>query len=74
LTAWVPVSEFYIERIAFLPGYVYLTFGSIVVCMRVSLVEPSFQTVMGHVPELKYMLLGVRGLVQPCPISSGNER
>jgi hypothetical protein len=44
------VIEFYIERIAFLPGYVYLTFGSIVVCMRVSLVEPSFQTVMGHVP------------------------
>jgi hypothetical protein len=46
-------------------------FGSIMVCMRVSLVEASFQTVMGWVPALEYMLSGARGLLQPCPISSG---
>jgi hypothetical protein len=68
------VIEFYIECIAFLLGYVYLTFGSIMACMRVSLVEPSFQTVMGRIPELEYMLSGVRGLLQLCPILSGNER
>jgi hypothetical protein len=49
-------------------------FGSIMVCMCVPLVEPSFQTVMGWVPALKYMLSGARGLLQPCPILSGNER
>jgi hypothetical protein len=65
--------EFYIECIDFLLGYVYLMFGSIMVCMHVSLVKPSFRIVMGGVPALKYMLSGVRGLLQLCPILSGNE-
>jgi hypothetical protein len=43
------------------------------VCMRVSLVEPSFQIVMEWIPELEYMLAGARVLLQPCPISSSNE-
>jgi hypothetical protein len=44
------------------------------VYMLVSLVEPSLQTVMGRVPALEYMLSGVCGLLQLCPILSGNER
>jgi hypothetical protein len=68
------VIEFHIECIAFLPGCVYLTFGSIMVCIRVSLVKPSFWTVMGWVPALEYMLSGARGLLQLCPILSSNER
>jgi hypothetical protein len=43
------------------------------VCMRVSLIEPSFQTVMGLVPALEYMLSATCGLLPSCPISSGNE-
>jgi hypothetical protein len=66
------VIEFYMERIAFtricLP-YV----GIIMACMRVSLVELPFQTVMGHISALKCMLSGACGLLQPCPISSGSE-
>jgi hypothetical protein len=66
--------EFYIGCIAFLLGYIYLMFGSIMACMHVSLVEPSFRTVMGWVPTLEYMLSGVRGLLQLCPILLGHER
>jgi hypothetical protein len=55
--------EFYIECIGFLLGYVYLMFGRIMMCMHVSLVKPSFQTVLGPVPPLEYMLSGVRGLL-----------
>jgi hypothetical protein len=29
---------------------------------------------MGHVPALEYMLSSVHGLLQPCHISSSNER
>jgi hypothetical protein len=47
----------------FLPGYVYLMFGSIMVCMRLSLVEPSFRIVMGQVLVLEYMLSGACGLL-----------
>jgi hypothetical protein len=47
----------------FLPRYVYLTFGSIMVCMHVSLVEPSFQKVMGRVLALEYMLSSACGLL-----------
>jgi hypothetical protein len=57
----------------FLPGYVYLTFESITVYMRVSLVEPSFQTMMGWVPALEYMLSGACGLLQSCSILSSYE-
>jgi hypothetical protein len=48
-------------------------FESIMMCMRLSLVEPSFHTMIGWVPTLEYMMSGARGLLQPCPISSGNE-
>jgi hypothetical protein len=50
------VMEFYIERIDFYQDMFTLRFGSIMVCMRVPLVEPSFQTVMGCVPAHEYML------------------
>jgi hypothetical protein len=50
------VIEFYIECIACLLGYVYLVFRSIMVCIHVSLVEPSFQTVIGRVPALEYTM------------------
>jgi hypothetical protein len=66
------VIEFYMKRIIFtricLP-YV----GVIMVHMRVSLVELPFQTVMGQIPTLLCMLSNVHGLLQPRPISSGNE-
>jgi hypothetical protein len=38
--------------------------------MRVSLVEPLRQVAMGRIPAHEYMLLGVRGLLQPCPVVS----
>jgi hypothetical protein len=66
------IIEFYTEHIAFtricLP-YV----GIIVVCMRVSLVELPFQTVMGRIPALECMLSGARGLLRSHPISSASE-
>jgi hypothetical protein len=39
----------------------------------VSLVELSFQTVMGWIPALKCMLSGARGFIQRRPIMSGSE-
>jgi hypothetical protein len=58
----------------FLIRYAWFVFGSIMVYMHVSLVKLSFQTAMGQVPALEYMLSGVRGLLQLCHILSGNER
>jgi hypothetical protein len=39
--------------------------------MRVSLVEPLCQTVMGWIPALEYMLSGACGILQPCRIMLG---
>jgi hypothetical protein len=47
------VIEFYIYCIAFNQDMFTSCFGSIMVYMRVSLVEPSFKTVMGQVPVLE---------------------
>jgi hypothetical protein len=41
--------------------------------MHVSLVELSFQTVMGWILALKCMMLGARGFLQPRPVLSGSE-
>jgi hypothetical protein len=66
------VIEFYMEYIIFtktcLP-YVRV----IMAFMRVSLVELSFYTVMGHIPTLECVLSCACGLLQPCPISLGNK-
>jgi hypothetical protein len=60
------------ERIAF--TMICLPYiGVIMTCMRVSLVEPPLETVMGWIPALECMLSVVRGLLQSRPISSGNE-
>jgi hypothetical protein len=48
-------------------------FESIMVYMHVSLVEPSFQTMMGWALALEYMLSGACGLLQPYPIPLSNE-
>jgi hypothetical protein len=39
--------------------------------MRVSLVEPLRQAVMGWIPALEYMLSGARWLLRPHPIVPG---
>jgi hypothetical protein len=66
------IIDFYIEHMDF--TWVCLSYtGIIMVRMRVSLAKLPLQTVMGQVPALVYMLLGVRGLLQPCLISSSNE-
>jgi hypothetical protein len=66
------VIEFYMGCIVFTS--ILLPCGRVlVVCMRVSLVEPPFQIAMRWIPVLEYMLSGPHGLLQPRPISSGNE-
>jgi hypothetical protein len=42
--------------------------GSVTVHVCVSLIELLLWIVMGQVPTLQYMLLGVRGLLWPCLI------
>jgi hypothetical protein len=65
-------KKFYTERIAF--TRICLPYdGIITVCMHVSLVELPFQIVMGQILALECMLSGARGLLQPCPISSGSD-
>jgi hypothetical protein len=65
--------------IEFLDGHVIFTRvslpygGVLVVCMRIFLIELPFQTAIGWIPVLQYMLLGVHRLLQTCPISPGNE-
>jgi hypothetical protein len=66
------VIEFYIECIAFTKICVPYV-GIIMVCMCVSLVELPLQTVMRRILALECMLLGVHGLLQMHPISSGSE-
>jgi hypothetical protein len=47
--------------------------GIVTMCMRVILVKLSFQTVIGWVPVLEYMLSSVRRFLRPHLISLGNE-
>jgi hypothetical protein len=54
----------------FLPGYAYLTFEIITVCMCVSLVELPLWIVMGWVSVLEYMLPNEHGLLCPGLIST----
>jgi hypothetical protein len=66
------IIDFYIGCMAFtrvcLPHI-----GIVMMCMHVFLVKLPFQTVMGRVPILEYMLSSVCGLLQPRLILSGNE-
>jgi uncharacterized membrane protein len=47
--------------------------GVLGACMRASLIELPFQTVMRRILVLEYMLSGEHGLLQPRPILPGNE-
>jgi hypothetical protein len=47
--------------------------GVLVACMHVLLIELSLQTAIRQILVLEYMLLGARGVLQPCPILLGNE-
>jgi hypothetical protein len=65
------ITDFYIGCMVF--SEVYLPYvGIITVHLRVFLVKLPFQTVMGWVPVLEYMLSSARGLLQPCLILSSN--
>jgi hypothetical protein len=66
------IIDFYIGHMVFTRVcFPYTRF--VMVCMCVLLVKLPFQTVMGRVPVLEYMLSGAHGFLRPCLISSGNE-
>jgi hypothetical protein len=66
------VTESYMDKVAFTRAclsYVRV----ILVIMLVPLVELLYQTAMGWIPALEYMLLGTRGLLWPHPVTLGNK-
>jgi hypothetical protein len=46
---------------------------ALVVCMRLSQIKLPYQIAMRWILVLKYILSGAHGLLQSCPILSGNE-